>query len=518
MAKIPLGNFGFSAPEPVPGARIPPGAAVDMRGLERIGNAVADVGLESMEREARLEAARLILEGKAQMDAWRVDFDANPVGADAKRPRFESAGEDFRKFVGKLSRDIVGRARTPLAKNAIALDLQSYAQSSMGHVVTTAKKVRTDTAVAATFKAAEDALAVEGIDDVERMKRVTQSYASLVSAGQMGADDAERKIQEARRRLEYGRSFSAINGAATKEQLYELRGQLSRFNPLLSPEQNRDLVRLTNERIASLDKQAEQDLKDRQEKTEKFLTGKLIDGTLTIADVEAVQSSLPAATFERWAKAPELLRRKDAESADDPEIFRSVWKDIQSSARDPIKLGKLRDRVVELTTGYDRVTGNRGRPALSRDTAGRLLSDIDAYIREFRTEARTARSEASSQAERDFKSVQGLLDDYFKSEGRSRVGRAAQAELAERQLRANDDLLKNRTNAMQWWEGFKKANTDAPKETMRYPSWVVQPGGKADLMATRDKLTEDFKAKRLTRDEYQRRMDQLSEMETRRAP
>lgn len=516
MARIPLGNFGTSAPEPVPNPRIPAGAAVDMRGVQRIGDAAADIGLAVMERDAKLEAAMGILSGKAQMDRWQYEFKASPIGADG-RPRYLTANQDFEAFAGRLTQEAVKNAKTPLAQRAIQQDLANYALQTKQEILTSARKQQTDIQTAGVLNAVQDTLQAPGLSKDERMFRITQAYASLVTSNLMGADDAKKEIMKQRAALEYGERFSSLQSATTKEQVYELRGQFAQFNPLLSPEQNRDLVRLANERIASLDKDAESAVKAKQETTEKSLTDKYVAGTLTIADVQAAQKDLPAATYERWAKAPDVLQKRDAEAVDNPDLYREVQREVLNAYRDPKKLERLRDRVTDLVTGYDPKTKAHGKPALSRDTGRRLLDDIEGYLREFRSEARTQKNEANSQAERDFRAIEGLLGDQFKSAARSRVGRAAQAELAERETRAREDLLKNRGNASEWWETYKKANPDLFEARVSLPSWVVQQGGKADLMATRDKLTEDFKAKRLNRDEYQRRMDQLSEMETKRA-
>lgn len=42
MAKIQLGEFGYTTPQPVPGPRAQPGQTLDLRGVERLGNALTD--------------------------------------------------------------------------------------------------------------------------------------------------------------------------------------------------------------------------------------------------------------------------------------------------------------------------------------------------------------------------------------------------------------------------------------------------------------------------------------------
>lgn len=517
MAKIQIGEFGYAVPEPVPGPRAQPGQVLDTRGLQRIGDVVADVSLDLMERDAKMEAAMGIISGKAQIDRWRNGFVSEPIGADGK-PRYLTAGQDFDAFSQRLLKESMKGARTPLAQRAIQQDLTEYALRSKQEILNAGRKQQTDIQTAGVLNVVQDTMSAPGLTVDERMKRVTQAYATLVVSNLMGADDATKEIRKQRATLEYGEKFSTIQSAVDKNTLYEIRGQLAQFNPLLSTEQNRNLVRLTNERISALDKEAENAVKARQESTEKELTDKYIAGTLTISDVQAKQGSLPAATYERWAKAPEILQKRDAEAADDPAIYREVQQQLLTAYRNPAELERIRTRVGHLMTGWDPKTKTQGKPALSRDTAGRLIRDAERYLSDYRSEQRTERNEATSQSERDFRGVEQLLKQQFETVERSRVGRAAQAEVRDRYTRALDDLIKNRRDPAAWWEKFRKDNADLFEARQTYPSWVVQPGGKADLMATRDKLTEDFKAKRIPREEYQRRMDQLSEMETKRAP
>lgn len=517
MAKISLGEFGYSVPEVVPGPRLQPGVIPDSRGIEKIGDALTNISGDLLERDAKIEATQLILKGKAQFDWFRNGLATDTVGADG-RPRYLTAPQDFDKFREKTTSDLLSMAKTPLAQRAIAADLASYGQGTRNEIVTLGTRQKKDFQTGQVLVQIEDAMTTEGISRQEREKRIGQGLGALVSSGLMPADEAIAEQKKYRARLEYGEKFSMVQSATEKEKLYEIRGQLSQFNPLLSPEQNRDLVRLTNERIASLDKETENAVKAKQEGTEKRLTDKYIAGTLTISDVQAEQGNLPAATYERWAKAPDVLQKRDAEAIDDPAIYREVQHQLLTAYRNPAELERIRTRIENLMTGWDQKTKTQGKPVLSRDTAGRLIRDAERYLSDYRTEQRTERNEANTQSERDFRAVEGMLTDQFKSMAKSRVGRAAQAEIAERQARAQEDLIKNRRDPMTWWENFRKSNADLFEQRSSFPSWVVQPGGKPDFGATRDQLTTEYKAKRMTQTEYQRRMDAVREMETKRAP
>lgn len=130
MARIPLGNFGTSAPEPVPNPRIPAAAALDLAGVERAGNMLATAGmvLDSRQQYERDRMERIKRE-QDELDtrSWlaregpRADMDVaaalDQLETDAKpgaKGHTERAVEAFRR----VSHAVQDRAPSPLAIKA----------------------------------------------------------------------------------------------------------------------------------------------------------------------------------------------------------------------------------------------------------------------------------------------------------------------------------------------------------------------------------------------------------------
>ena len=519
MAQIPIGRFGFQTAEPAPTPRAPAGAFGNAEGFAAVAGNLKEVAKDAYQQEAIADATTATISAKRQMDSFLAELDANPVGSDGK-PRRDGGLQDFEKFSQKLMQEAAGSTRNADAQRVIKQSLMTYGESQRSRLVQKAQKMRADQMQAGMLLEIEATRADASIRPEEKLNRIGQVLGAMVATGSMDPSDAVKERQRQEGLLEYGRIYEDIMGANSVPRLYELRGQLSKFNPKMSEANNRQLVEMVSARIKQLDEEQDRAVRQQREDIKKDLTNAYFDGTLTIDQVRQYENKLPADDFEAFMKLPDLSRRRDVEGGDDPELFRSLQRDVLQSYRNGAELNRLRGRVTNLMTGYDPATKTYGTPALSRDTARRLVDDIEGYLRELRTEGRMAvtdtrieTNDKRAQRERDRGEVEQLMKGAFKGARDAAIGRDAQSRVAEREQQALDALLKNRDDPMAFWEKFKKDNPDILKPRRPLPSWAIQSAGKLDATATKRQLLEQKQKGTITESQYQQRFNQIIKLE-----
>lgn len=518
MAGINLGDFGFrTAQAPIGGGVAIPNAFVSGPGLERAAAGLQQAADVLYDREAQADATREVLAAKKAVDEWELAQKTRKLKDDGT-PGHETAVPDFDKFGQSVLDKAIRSTRNRKAVDAISRSVSSYLGAARDRVAEQAAKQRTQFGVAMTMQEIDEATANPNLPEREKMDRIGNVLMNAVEQGYMTIDKAQELGQKKRGEIEFLRIFDEVGGAGTMSQAYELRGKLSKANPLLSPEQNRQVRQMVDERIRNLDKETEDTVRRRQDDISKMLIVEAAEGRLTKDRVLLYKNDLQPSQFEKFMGLPDIAAKQRAEAADDPEIYRRLQKDMLGSYRDSRALTRLRDRVSDYMTGFDPTTKRYGTPALSRQTGRQLINDIEEYIGRIQADSNRQKGEVEQKQERDFRDVERLLRNTVEAYKGTRIGRAAQAEAEAIGQKAQEDLLKNRDKAGEWWENWKKQNASILDAKPQLPSWVIQSGGKADIEGTRKRLLDDKKAGRITEPEYRARFDRLQQLERANVP
>lgn len=525
MAGIPLGEFGFRAPQLPTGQVVTPSAFVDSgSGFQAVGRALETAADVLYKRDATQYAHAAIRAGKQGLDEWEAKFRARQGDFIKNAPRLPDGTIDLDGFeqgvladFEKYSGDILAKTRKG-TKNRLALevserDLLDYKRVIRDRVVEQTQRQKTQIGVANLMESIDADKAAPGIDNAEKMKRIGLSLGVAVDRGLIAIDKAQEMQTKVRGELEYARVFDEVNATTSLSQAYEMRGKLSTFNPLLSPAQNREIRTLVDDRIRALDKETETSVKARQDDLAKMLIVEASEGKLTRERVLLYQNDLPRDQFEKFMALPDIAAKRVVEGADNPELYRRLQKTLIDSTQDARKLTKLRDQIGDYMTGYDPVTKKYGTPALSRSTANQMLNDIEQNLGRIQSESNRQKSDAERKTDQEYRDVERLLRGTIETFKNGKVGRAAQAEAEAFGQRAQEELLKNRGSALKWWEEWKKNNANVFEQKAQLPSWVTQSGGKPDFEATKKRLLDDKKAGRISTQDYQTRFQKLQEME-----
>lgn len=525
MAGIPLGEFGFRAPQQPGGQVLNPAAYQGGgAGLETVGKALDTVSDILYKREAVQYSEAAIRAGKQGLDTYEVQFRQRQNDILSKAPRLpdgtvdlagfeQTAMKDFDAYSKKLLEESVKGTKNRAALDATSRDLQNYARVIRDRVFEQVGKQKQQIGAANLMEAIDATKALPGIDTAEKMKRIGLSLGAAVETGVIAIDKAQEMRAKVRGELEYARVFDEVNGTSNLSQAYEMRGKLSTFNPLLSPSQNREIRALVDDRIKALDKETETSVKARQDDLAKMLIVEASEGKLTRERVLLYQNDLPRDQFEKFMALPDIAAKRVVEGADNPELYRRLQKALIDSTQDARKLARLRDQIGDYMTGYDPVTKKYGQPALSRSTANQMLNDIEQNIGRIQSDANRVKGDAERKTDQEYRDVERLLKGAIETYKNGKVGRAAQAEADALGQKAQEELLRNRGGALKWWEDWKTKNATVFEQRAQLPSWVTQSGGKPDFEATKKRLLDDKKAGRISTQDYQSRFEKLQEME-----
>ena len=531
MAGIPLGEFGFRAPQQPTGQVINPAAYQGGGdGLRVIGQALDTVADQLYKREATQYANSAIRAGKQGLDEWEAKFRQRQGEFIQNAPRlpdgtidldgFEKGVlDEFEKYSGNILAETRKGTKNRLALEVSERDLLNYKRVIRDRVFEQVGKQKQQIGVANLMESIDTDKAAP-VDAAEKMKRIGLSLGVAVDRGLITIDKAQEMRTKVRSELEYARVFDEVNGASNLSQAYEMRGKLSTFNPLLSPAQNREIRSLVDDRIKALDKETETSVKARQDDLAKMLIVEASKGKLTRERVLLYQNDLPRDQFEKFMALPDIAAKRVVEGADNPELYRRMQKRLIDAANrgDARTLNQLSAEIGDFMTGYDPVTKKFGTPALSRSTANQMLGDIQGNLGRIKSDANRSQNDMEQKQNREYQDVHKLLRGAIEGYKAGRIGRAAQAEADALGQRAEEELLKNRGNALKWWEDWKKNNGTVFERKAAIPSWVTQSGGKPDFEATRKRMLADKKAGRLSESDYRNRFDKLQEMERANVP
>lgn len=515
MPVIPRGDFGFQGIQAGQSPAAPPGAFVSGNGLMRVGQAIEKVADTLYEREAIAYSTKAIIDAKNRLDQFERDFSANPLGEDGQ-PRYGTVVGDFEA----QSQEVLARAlegtNNRLAKDTVSRDLQAYSRSVRDRVADRALRQRNDHLKAGMMATVEETM-TGALPTQEKLQRLDLLYAGAVRSGFMNADDAQRELQTRTQKLHFGDKYQRIASTNTITGAYALRQELSEPDQRLSTEQNIQLLRLADDRISFLDKQTERDVRGRQDAITKMLIRDASEGALTKEKVLLFERDLTPEQFDKFMQLPDIAARRQVDGADNPELYRSMQKEILKSYRDARSLTRLRDRISDYMTGYDPTTRKFGTPGLSRNTGRQLINDIEEYLGRIQSDAQRSTNEAEQRTDREFRDVERLLKGAIDTYKNSRIGRGAQAEAEAFGQKAMEDLLKNRGSATKWWEDWKKKNADVLNVKPQLPSWVPQPNGRPDFDAARKQLLDE-KKRGMPDATYQQRFNRIQELERAYAP
>lgn len=513
--KIPLGNFGLALPQTNGAPRV--ATPAPSTGLDKIAKLIGGYADEMYKNEAASQSATAIIGGKRRLDEWKDGLDASPIDEQGNQ-RYETAAQEFDKHFEAIKRDALTGTRNTAAQAAIDADLGTYYEHMRGKVLDTALKQRQDHAQALLMGELEAAKTTPGIEHEERLKRMGQVIGAMVVSGGMKMEDGVKLRQKEEATLEFSRVYDSIQQATTRERLFEVRGQVSAFNPRMSVEQNKGLVEMANARIRAIEDENAVAVKARQEDITKELDSKAKAGTLTLQEVESHKATLPPDTYRRMIAMPDINRAPVG--AGSQAFVRDIERDTLKSYRDAKKLEGLRNRITDLMTGYDPVSQTYGERQLSADEGRRMLDNIEGYLRDIRsetranrTEGRVQKNEKQDQQDSKMREAADLLKRMYDARGKHERTKAGEAEIETRYNKAYEDMLKHKDDPIGWLDQHKKTNPDVVNPPKHYPSWVIQSGNKPDGTATRKRLLEEKQAGRISAPEYQRRFDQLKGLE-----
>jgi hypothetical protein len=466
MAGIPLGEFGFRAPQQPTGQTVNPAAfAGGGDGLRAVGQALESVADVLYKREATQYANSAIRAGKQGLDEWEARFRRQQGEFIEKAPRLPDGTIDldgFEKGVlddfEKYSGDILAQTRKG-TKNRLALevserDLLDYKRVMRDRVFEQVGKQKQQIGVANLMESIDTDKAAP-IDAAEKMKRIGLSLGVAVDRGLITIDKAQEMRTKVRSELEYAAMFDEIAATNSLSQAYELRGKFSRYNPLLSTPQNREMRQLVDERIRALDKETETSLKASEELVRKTLTDLRAANALTPEILKSYRNVLSADKYNEEMMRFERQQDRAAAGQDDAATLRQFKLDIRRAWKDPAKLAVLRDRVATAASGYDPISKKGGTPLLSQATETQLNSEIEGYLNSLRVESRVVTNERQSEADRKFKAVEAIVIQKIQVQKAA----AGKDKTAVEQMEADilEDLIRNRADPEKWLEGLRKS-------------------------------------------------------------
>lgn len=371
MAKIPLGDFGNAIAAPRPSVRQ---VDTSQNGLVEAAGFVSSLINEELDAQAVSEATTQIQAGKLDLDAFARDLEEKPYDDEGK-PRFEDAEKRYQAASQERISRALRESKSPKARQIIQRDLGNYAVTGQIKISDLSRKLEVDHYKARGFE--NLGLAVTSGDE----SQVDVILAGMVKTGIVSSVDAVKEREKAKKQIEYGRNFNLIQAAQTKEQLYEVRGRLSQFNPKLSPEDNARLYDSVNQRIDRYDKEAEQELKKTQDGAMEDLTNLSISGKLN-ADVLLFNSDRLSKTDRNILAG--LVRQQEKEGNDDPDTVRRLQIGVLTGT-----IGEK--ELTRIASGYNSADGTTGDSRISTQTYRQLMSDI-----------RTMKDERFQQSERKY--------------------------------------------------------------------------------------------------------------------
>ncbi|WP_019882343.1 MULTISPECIES: hypothetical protein [unclassified Methylophilus] len=515
MAKIPVGNFGNNVAQGSPAARLTPSNSTE--GLVQFGNKMMQIAADLNEQSALTEATTTFYGARRELTDLLTKYKTTAVDSKGK-PIFENGMTEFESDSAKILRKYTGEAKSSLARNMVAKQLAKTIESdreSLGEHFIKQKKDWNYTSLFDNYKKEMQAANLPGVEN---------TLGVMVQIGAINTEKAYELKGQAESSIEYGNMFTNINAAQTKDQLFEIRGKLGVYNPKLSKTDNESLMRLTQNRIDSIDKEADRTAHTEQENVIKQLDSDYRDGTLTVEKVKQFEHKIPATEYRRLLALPQIHSLQgDINESDQENWVQQLERDMLINSRNPGQLEKLRGRVVDLTTGYDPKTGVYGPPKLSRDTGMRLKDDIERYQRELRTErrqndadVRLLGNEEKRRSASEYRDVEQLLTRVISDYKDSRIGPDAQRDASKTELQLREDLLRHKDDPTKWWDNFKKNRQDLFKQTKRMPSFVpMGASGKPDFDAAKRNVLKSMKAdsKPGSKEKYNKQFDEIMRLE-----
>lgn len=435
--RIPLGDFG----QRIPGTpSIPEGAFVNSTGpaLKVLGQEIANYAENMFEAEALAQSNKALLEGKQRIQDWQNDLESRPFdeGANGELiPRYNRAISEYDKFSAGLVESLTSQATNKKAQQVIRDSLGKYAQDSIrGKVADIAQKQGRQWLAMEGETNIERAIATRNADNVDMALRV------MVSTGALTPDKVIDERRKAITRIEFANNYDAINGADTKERLYEVKGRLMSYNPNLSPEDNTRLMAQVNERIDRFDKEAEAAMKKGQDEAMRELTDLSILGQLN-KDI-LLNNSDRLSKSDRNILAG-LVRQQEKEGRDDIDVVRKLQIGVLTGTVDEKQLTRV-------ASGYNPLTGEIGDAPISPQTYRQLMSDIRTMKdenfqqgqRPFQSPDYTAAKEYLRLQVPDKKTGSGLFDAFMLSSDDSEKLSMALSTLYERAKSGKTDHLK----------------------------------------------------------------------------
>lgn len=267
MPRIPLGDFGYAAPETVPGPRLRPGMTTDLGGLVKAGEGLFFGGIRLAEQQRRdLKEAR---ELKERSEAARIhttyEVDADTISNDvlARVQRGELTGEtapqELQRALSKRKGELIEglpKERTELLANGF-ISADGRALSNIARGVTLDWRQRTRANVAASL----ENLQREAIGGPQ--PAIAKAHAILDEAAPGSFSPEE--IQSAKQSFRETAWFSAYNRAIVASEgdakaLTKLEESISKSSDLDPDRATALLARITNEKqsIAAREEAARQ--------------------------------------------------------------------------------------------------------------------------------------------------------------------------------------------------------------------------------------------------------------------
>jgi hypothetical protein len=466
MAGIPLGEFGFRAPQVPTGQVVNPAAyAGGGDGLRAVGQALESAADVLYKREAMQYSRAAVHAGKQGLDTYEVQLRQRQKDLLSKAPRlpdgtvdldgFEQAAmKDFDEYSAKLLEQSLKGTKNRDAVEVTSRDLQNYTRVIRDRVFEQVGRQKQQIGVANLMDSMETIKALP-IDPAEKKKRISETLAVAVESGLIAIDKAQEARTKAVGEIEYASMFDEVAATNSLSQAYELRGKFSRYNPLLSTPQNREMRQLVDERIRALDKETETSLKASEELVRKTLTDLRAANALTPEILKSYRNVLSADKYNEEMMRFERQQDRAAAGQDDAATLRQFKLDIRRAWKDPAKLAVLRDRVATAASGYDPISKKGGTPLLSQATETQLNSEIEGYLNSLRVESRVVTNERQSEADRKFKAVEAIVIQKIQVQKAA----AGKDKTAVEQMEADilEDLIRNRADPEKWLEGLRKS-------------------------------------------------------------
>jgi len=514
------------AEAPMPGVRIS-GGNPDFG--QSIGGAIATAGVRAVAYEAKKEAdtdaLKYSIEGRDALDALHMKA-MTPVELPDGSLDYAGPLKDYEAQAQKIIRTVSGQAKHPLAQRATLDSLSSYAQAQRGKLATIAREQAQKNAQAIAMNRADAVLRDGTLSAEERRNEL------LIAAKQfqVATGDPVEALKFFEKATRDGATFdwlSRVNVAESESDLDGLMQNLQTEGRALGPQGALQIRAEIDRKRESMVKAQNAARKADEESADKMLTDLSARGQITPAIVETMRPRLSADAYRRWAGEPDKVSQRVAEGVDDPDIYRKIQGDVIAASKNIPALERLRGRIRDYMTGYDPTTRQIGKPALSRDTALRLLNQAEEYINAQKRDAKDAAGGSAASKEQSLSSkraeVESQVRGYFKRYVETRgTDRDAAKSAQDREFQAMEGLLKDGSkDPLAWFEQWKKSNDDIIRARTALPSFVPRKAdGAPDFGTARAKLAEDFRQKRggpggraMTQAEYDARFRAIQKLE-----